>query len=130
MRLTPYMLLLLLLGGQAVLRAQQTPSDFYARMGKSDGLYEQSLNFDQESDELDYWRDQRFFERKLYQENPVAYRGYLQAKREVYLAHRPLCGSSCQHGDYYWLQSAYYAQFGPDTLPEYSVNGASHGVRH
>lgn len=109
--------------GPGLLRGQEEKTAFYARMGHTDGLYEQEMRFAGDQDELDYWKDQRTFEYTLLREEPEGYRSYLKAKHSVYAAHSALCGPDCKHGDYYWLQASYYVQFGPESIPQYTNLG-------
>ncbi len=123
MRPILYIAMFCFLMGPTWLWAQKDEGGFFSRMGHADGVYEQTVHFSAEPDELDYWNDQRAFEQALLSQKPEAFRHYLDAKHEVYAAHRPLCGSTCKHGDYYWLQASYYIQFGPDAAAEYTSAG-------
>lgn len=87
---------------------------FFVSQAQSDGVFEIGLEFSSEKDEWDYWKDQRKYERELYRKSPGYYAAYILAKREVYAAHRHLCGDECQHGDYFYIQSAFYLQFGEE----------------
>lgn len=125
MHLISHIFLLGLLMAPALGRAQKEAHSFFTKMGNSDGLYEQGVRFSAEQDELDYWNDQRAFEKALLRQKPEAYRDYLLAKQAVYAAHRTLCDLTCKHGDYYWLQAAFYIQFGPENQGEFtSADGA------
>lgn len=120
-----YILLLCCLMSFGWMRAQKDQLSFFSGMGQADGVYEQAVLFSTEQDELDYWKDQRAFELALLRQNPGAYRIYLEAKHQVYAAHRHLCGPTCKHGDYYWLQASFYIQFGPESLRVYTSAGAA-----
>ena len=87
------------------------PDEFYSVQAKSDGIYEQKLVFQSESDEWDYWKDQRNYERQLYLKNKISHAAYIRAKREVYATHKALCREQCEHGNYYFIQEAYYLQY-------------------
>ncbi len=123
MRRIVYITLLVALMGPSWGWAQKDEGSFFSNMGHSDGVYEQVVRFSAEQDELDYWKDQRAFEQALLRQKPDAFRFYLEAKHNVYAAHRPLCDTTCDHGDYYLLQASYYIQFGPDKLEAYTSAG-------
>ncbi len=84
---------------------------FFASQAQSDGLFEQQVTFTSEKDEWDFWKDQRAYERQLYKKDVSFYVAYILSKRNVYAAHQPICGDRCQHGDYFYIQSAFYLQF-------------------
>jgi len=85
---------------------------FYAAMAQKDALFEQSIPLDVEEDEMDFWRDQKKFEQDLKQNNYTAYKAYLQGKNEAYYFHEQHCDSSCNHGEYYYLQASFYYTYG------------------
>ncbi|MBC2838503.1 hypothetical protein [Robiginitalea sp. SC105] len=97
--------------------AVQQPAnlDFFVRQAKTDALYEQRMHVQGTAEELDFWKDQRAFERQLYAQNLPAYKTYIQAKRDYYASHQMLCSAECGHGDYYFLQASYYVQMGSDS---------------
>jgi len=84
---------------------------FFEQRALADATYEQKASWHSEEDELDYWKDQRNFERELKQKDFLGYQIYISNKREAYAAHQAVCGRQSQHGDYYLLQAAFYAQF-------------------
>lgn len=87
---------------------------FFDSQGTNDARYEQELRFSGETEELDFWRDQRSYEGELYAKRPGAYKVYLAAKGKAYSAHQPICNTNCNHGDYYYLQASFYLQFGTE----------------
>lgn len=100
--------------------AQKDQDSFFRQMGLTDGRFEQRMQFVDAQDEMDYWKDQRTFEQSLQGQKPEAYRSYILAKREVYSEHRSHCHPKCPHGNYYWLQASYYAQFGSEVTPRFA----------
>lgn len=88
---------------------------FFVRQAQTDAAYEQQLQLEGGKEEMDFWTDQRAFERELYRQNLAAYKVYIQAKRDVYSSHQQSCGPSCLHGDYYYLQASFYLQMGSDS---------------
>lgn len=111
-----HIFMILCLSATAPLLAQgsspEAGGSFFAQQALEDAVFEQLQVFEFEKDESDFWQDQRAYERQLYQVNPSAFGEYVIAKRNAYRAHQPLCDQSCGHGDYYYLQLAYYMQFG------------------
>jgi len=92
-------------GGEAV-------TGFYRSMAIEDALMEQSLNFALEDDEMDYWKDQRNFEKSLKQKNYTAYKTYISHKRKSYLQHKQSCDIASEHGKGYNKQALFYTTQG------------------
>ena len=84
---------------------------FYFRQGQRDATLELGLVFSSEQDELDYWKDQRAYERELYKQNVRQYTAYLLAKQTIYASHSNQSSDSCEHGDYFHLRASFYSQF-------------------
>ncbi len=93
------------MGGESV-------TSFYRTMAIEDALMEQSLNFALEEDEMDYWKDQRNFEKTLKQENYTAYKSYIFFKRRSYLEHKQSCDIASEHGIGYNKQALFYTTQG------------------
>ncbi len=108
-----------LVGSTGVWAQQGSPDPqgmlFFAEQARSDAQYEQKLNLQGPNEELDFWTDQRDFERLLYIENLPAYKTYIRAKRDEYSSHQSRCSMDCGHGDYYYLQASFYLQLGSDS---------------
>ncbi|MEJ2584537.1 MAG: hypothetical protein P8Z38_05665 [Robiginitalea sp.] len=83
----------------------------YAALASRDAEYEHGIVFSKSGDEADYWNDQRVFEQKLLERNPLSYRSYLQGKKMAYLKHGEICDTRCGHGDYYYRQASFYLQY-------------------
>ena len=92
-----------------------TNPEFFVRQAQTDAAYEQQVQLEGSKEEMDFWTDQRAFERELYRQNLAAYKVYIQAKRDVYSSHQQSCGPACMHGDYYYLQASFYLQMGSDS---------------
>jgi len=92
-------------GGESLTR-------FYRTMAIADALVEHSLNFTMEEDEMDYWKDQRNFERRLKQENYTAYKTYIFYKRRSYQEHEQSCDIAIEHGKGYNEQASFYTIHG------------------
>jgi hypothetical protein len=113
-----YIWITLLLAAAAVapLSAQEVagpPSgeQFFVDRAFRDATYEHELRFSRTADEIDFWNDQRAFEQRLFQANPLQYRAYLQGKRLSYREHQDSCKGTCGHGDYYLRQASFYLQY-------------------
>ncbi len=76
-----------------------------------DAEHEQGLVFSSQSDEHDFWNDQRAFEQALFYKHPDYYRIYLYGKHVAYLNHLETCTQECGHGDYFFRQASFYSQF-------------------
>lgn len=99
---------------QEAISALPNPA-FFVRQAHTDAVYEQQLQLEGGKEEMDFWTDQRAFERELYRQNLAAYKVYIKAKRDVYSTHQQSCGPACMHGDYYYLQASFYLQMGSDS---------------
>ncbi|NNJ89629.1 MAG: hypothetical protein HKP53_09515 [Eudoraea sp.] len=86
----------------------ESETNFYGNMAITDALKEQSLAFVLEEDEMDYWKDQRNFEKSLKQENYTAYKTYIFFKRRSYLEHEQGCDIASEHGKGYNKQASFY----------------------
>jgi len=95
--------------------------DLFEKQAKKDALYEQSVQLLSAADELDFWTDQKNFEKALKKFNYNAYRTYLTGKRKAYLEHEEHCDKQCKHGDYYQLQASFYYQYGEWDISEVSL---------
>lgn len=115
-----FIIALLLFSGISGARAQSASGDlelkrFFIRQAQMDARYEQEVRLNGEQEELDFWLDQRAFERLLYRENIEAYKVYILAKRDAYAGHQAHCSARCGHGDYYFLHASFYLQLGSDS---------------
>lgn len=84
---------------------------FFEQKAMEDALYEQAMHWQTEEDELDYWTDQRNYEKALQQNQHHGYQVYIFSKRDAYRKHQESCDPLCGHGDYYQLQAAFYFQY-------------------
>jgi hypothetical protein len=91
-------------------------------MAIEDALMEQSLNFALEEDEMDYWKDQRNFEKTLKQENYTAYKTYIFFKRNSYLEHKQSCDIASEHGKGYNKQASFYTIQGKMSIANVMIN--------
>ncbi len=107
-------LLLLLHAGIFSQELQRKVMDMAAfeQLAKTDAQYEQSLQSLNGTDEADFWTDQKNFEKALKKRNYTAYQGYLKGKRDAYLEHELHCSTHCKHDAQYYLQAAFYYQYG------------------
>ncbi len=91
---------------------EEPETSFYRSMAIADAQIEQLLNFALEEDEMDYWKDQRNFERSLKQENYTNYKTYIFYKRRSYLEHGQNCDITSNHGKGYNKQASFYTMHG------------------
>lgn len=81
---------------------------FYERLAQRDALYEQELNHVDHQDELDYWTDQRNYERHLGKVNFSGYLAYMKVKKEAYKAHLEQCIHTNSHSQLYFQKAREY----------------------
>lgn len=110
---TKALLLVFILCSGPVSLAQEGEStapnlQFYERLAQRDAAYEQTVQFSNEHDERDYWKDQKNFEKLLLQENPEAYQVYISNKGPSYIDHIQQCQKECTHGDFYRREVAFF----------------------
>lgn len=104
---------------------------FFVERGKKDALIEQTLQLPQLEDEVDYWKDQRIFEKALKKMSYQGYQAYLNAKLVVYNDHAQRCDAQCVHGQYYYLQASFYTEVGTPDIGEpvvLSVANTTHTI--
>ena len=92
---------------------------FYMEQATRDAEYEHGLQFKNQSDEIDFWTDQRRFEHALSQKNLQNFRAYRQGKKLAYLKHTEVCKATDGHGDFYLRQASLYLQFDAGTAHSY-----------
>lgn len=81
---------------------------FYEQLALRDATYEQELHKLEAQDELDYWVDQKNFERQLGKANFLAYLRYMKGKKEAYQSHLQTCNGSCAHSALYLERAQAY----------------------
>lgn len=81
---------------------------FYERLAERDAMYEQGLQNLSNQDELDYWADQRNYERHLGTSNFAAYLVYMKGKKQAYQAHFKSCNTDCVHSQVYLEKARAY----------------------
>lgn len=81
---------------------------FYAELAHADAMYEHTLPKMAIEDEIDFWTDQKTFERHLAENDPQAYQIYLNSKGSAYRAHQKICGTHCGHGEQYFRTASFY----------------------
>jgi hypothetical protein len=85
---------------------------FFMEKALEDAIYEQNIQLKLAEDEIDFWKDQRNYERALKKKSYTAYQVYVNTKLEAYDNHRLECKSPHQHSDHYFLQAAFYSEQG------------------
>ncbi len=81
---------------------------FYENLAQRDALYEQELMVISDQDEVDYWTDQRTYERHLGKVNFPAYLAYMKAKKEAYRGHLEQCAHLNSHSQLYFENAREY----------------------
>jgi hypothetical protein len=105
--------------GLSELEPLSKSQSFYMEQATRDAEYEHGLQFKNQSDEIDFWTDQRRFEHALSQKNLQNYKAYRQGKKRAYLKHTEICKVTCGHGDFYLRQASLYLQFDAGTARSY-----------
>ena len=98
-----------------VLRAQESMGAdktlrFFIEKALEDAAHEQHLKLPFAEDELDFWKDQRNFERALKKQSYTAYHVYVNSKWEAYSKHSVSHNLDCKHSEHYYKQAAFYAR--------------------
>ena len=97
---------------------------FYAELARTDAQYEHTLTTMPTEDQVDFWADQKTFEKRLAKNDPQAYQVYLNSKGSVYRAHQKICGTHCGHGEQYFRNASFYMVNGEaEDVMAYSVEG-------
>nr|WP_299343192.1 hypothetical protein [Allomuricauda sp.] len=95
--------------------------NFYEKLAQRDAEYEQNLGTSYaEQDELDYWNDQRDFERQLGKSNFTYYLVYMKSKKQAHREHLEMCGNSCSHSQVYWNKMREYLSV-PDSTDVFEI---------
>ncbi|MGB5315291.1 MAG: hypothetical protein WBN56_04770 [Robiginitalea sp.] len=92
---------------------------FHLELATRDAEYEHQLHFKNQSDEIDFWTDQRRFEQALSQRDLRDYKAYRKGKKLSYLKHTEVCKITCGHGDFYLRQASMYLQFDDGSAHSY-----------
>ncbi|TAI47260.1 hypothetical protein [Flagellimonas allohymeniacidonis] len=120
-----FFLVLALLAFNVPTLAQETTSStlrlkFYEKLAARDAQYEQVLGSSNAQDEMDYWNDQRDYERQLGKSNFTFYLVYMKGKKEAYKHHLQNCDNSCSHSIHYWSRAREYLSI-PDSTDIFEV---------
>ncbi len=100
---------------------------FYQRMALNDAYMEESMRFDSQEDEADYWRDQLNFEKQLKQKAYSSYKTYIFYKSKAYLSHQSECDIKVNHGRGYNRQALFYITQGMEI--ERAARDISRGLK-
>jgi hypothetical protein len=85
---------------------------FFEERARKDAKIEQSLQLSLTEDEIDYWKDQRNFEKGLKKLSYKGYQAYIKVKWIAYSEHEVLCNTECGHGEFYQAQASFYSKYG------------------
>lgn len=91
--------------------AQVTINDnasYYQQRGMEDARYELQFKTKNKDEERAFWSEQKKYERNLKKENRIAYKVYIESKRNSYAAHYDHCNDHCYHSDYWYQHAGYY----------------------
>jgi len=85
---------------------------FFMEKALEDAIYEQNIKLQFSEDEIDFWKDQRNYERALKKKSYTAYQVYINTKLEAYDSHRLVCETPHKHSEHYLFQETFYAKQG------------------
>ncbi|WP_411029649.1 hypothetical protein [Spongiimicrobium sp. 3-5] len=85
---------------------------YFTELAKSDAALEHSMRHLNASDEMDYWVDQKNFEKAIKKQSYSGYATYLEGKRDAYLQHKQECNKHGSHSTYYFQMAAFYVKYG------------------
>ncbi|MCW5517787.1 hypothetical protein [Muriicola sp. Z0-33] len=91
---------------------KQRALTFFMEKALEDAIYEQNIQMQFAEDEVDFWKDQRNFERALKKKSYTAYQVYVNTKLEAYDSHRLECKTPQNHSLHYLKQGAFYSKHG------------------
>ena len=91
---------------------KQKALTFFMEKALEDANYEQSIQLKNAEDEVDFWNDQRNYERALKKLSYTAYQVYVNTKLEAYDNHSLTCETPHKHSDHYFLQANFYENQG------------------
>ncbi|MEL6975498.1 MAG: hypothetical protein AAGL29_08910 [Bacteroidota bacterium] len=97
------------------IRAQQSHFSmngpkFYEMLAERDAQYERTLGTMTPKDEIDYWKDQEVYEKRLREQHPEAFAWYMTKKKAMYQEHYVACEVFCVNSATYWSKVKEYLQ--------------------
>ncbi|WP_185782385.1 hypothetical protein [Croceivirga lutea] len=99
-------------------------SIYFQNRAKEDAAYEQSVKFKDTSDEEDFWKDQKGYEKDLKKKNKEAYLVYMKSKKEAYAKHSKHCSDACEHNKNFYSHTYSYQSYERTYYPRRLVMGA------
>ena len=100
---------------------KQRALTFFMEKALEDAVYEHNIQLTNTEDEIDFWNDQRNYERALKKLSYTAYQVYVNTKLEAYDNHRLICDAPQNHSKHYLQQANFYAEQGRSV----KINGNS-----
>ena len=139
MKLLKTATLVLILSLSFVLQAQEPEASndtkidkksYYQKRAAEDAKYEQQFKAETKAEEEAFWEEQKEYERDLKRKDRIAYKAYMQGKKDAYAEHYEHCDAHCHHGyHYYHHASFYYYRYDDYYYNRYSGRGTSVNTR-
>lgn len=91
------------------LKKQSEPdtATYYEQRAYEDAKYEQEFNAKNEREDKSFWKEQKKYEKQLKKNNKIAYRAYIQGKKDAYAEHHQHCNHN-HHSDYFYTNTQFY----------------------
>ena len=83
-------------------------ASYYQQRGMEDARYELQFEAKNKAEEREFWSEQKKYETNLKKKNRVAYKVYIESKRNSYAAHYDHCNDHCHHSEYWYQHAGYY----------------------
>ena len=81
---------------------------YYQQRAKEDAKFEQDFKGISKADENKFWKEQKEYEKELKKRDRVAYKAYLQGKKDAYSEHYEHCNNHCEHSTHYQYHANFY----------------------
>jgi hypothetical protein len=86
----------------------QDKKSYYEQRAKEDATFEQKFKAKSETEESEFWQNQKEYEKELKKRDRKAYRAYMQGKKDAYAEHYNHCDTHCHHSQSYYYHVSYY----------------------
>ncbi|WP_248722239.1 hypothetical protein [Seonamhaeicola sp. ML3] len=83
-------------------------TSYYQKRAHEDAKFEQHFVAENESEEKEFWSEQKAYERDLKKRDKKAYKAYMQGKKDAYAEHYEHCNNHCHHSDHYYHHATFY----------------------
>lgn len=81
---------------------------YYQKRAAEDAKFEQEFKAETKTEEEQFWKDQKAYEKDLKKRDRKAYKAYMQGKKDAYAEHYEHCNHHCHHSDHYYHHATFY----------------------